>query len=157
MRLILLILSITLNTLITLGVSAAAADADDEVKGVLGGSPPIYVGVPSTGTIETYRSKRHVPPVERPHNPESLRLGNMCATRFGVFGPGPNLPIGEVCAGRAVNGRLIRGQVVAGGFGKFCATDQGIFGPGPEQAVGVSCRVEKDSDYIWGWVSKVDR
>jgi hypothetical protein len=157
MRLILLILSITLNTLITLGVSAAAADADDEVKGVLGGSPPIYVGVPSTGTIETYRSKRHVPPVERPHNPESLRLGNMCATRFGVFGPGPNLPIGEVCAGRAVNGRLIRGQVVAGGFGKFCATDQGIFGPGPEQTVGVSCRVEKDSDYIWGWVSKVDR
>jgi hypothetical protein len=52
---------------------------------------------------------------------------------------------------------LIRGQVVAGGFGKFCATDQGIFGPGPEQAVGVSCRVEKDSDYIWGWVSKIDR
>jgi hypothetical protein len=156
MRLILLILSVTLNTLITLGFSAAA-DADDEEKGVLGGSPPIYVGIPSSATIETYRSKRHVPPVERPHNPEALRLGNMCATKSGIFGPGPNLPIGEVCAGKEVNGRLIRGQVVAGGFGKFCATDQGLFGPGPEQAVGVSCRVEKGSDYIWGWVYKIDR
>lgn len=154
MRHILLIWSVTLSTFITLGVSAAA-EADDEEKSVLGGSPPIYVGVP-TGTIETYRSKRHVPPVERPH-PEALRLGNMCATKFGIFGPGPNLPIGEVCAGKEVNGRLIRGQVVGGGFGKFCATDQGIFGPGPEQAVGVSCRVEKGSDYIWGWVSKIDR
>ncbi len=155
MRLILLIWSVTFSTLITLGVSAAA-EADDEEKSVLGGSPPIYVGVP-IGTIETYRSKRHVPAVERPHNPEALRLGNMCATKFGIFGPGPNLPIGEVCAGKEVNGRLIRGKVVAGGFGKFCATDQGIFGPGPEQAVGVSCRVERGLDYIWGWVSKIDR
>jgi hypothetical protein len=156
MRLILLILSVTLNTLTTLGVSAAAG-ADDEEKGVLGGSPPIYVGAPSTGTVETYRSNRNVPPVERPRNPEALRLGNMCATRSGIFGPGPNLPIGELCAGKEVNGRLIRGQVVAGGFGKFCATDQGIFGPGPEQAVGMPCRAEIDSDYIWGWVSKIDR
>jgi hypothetical protein len=150
MKPVLTLLTFVLNILVATGT--CAADADDEDKGVLGGSPPIYAGLPVTGTTQTYRSNRYVP-VDRPARSQGLQLGNRCATKLGIFGPGPKMPVGEVCAGMDVNGRPVRGQVVADGSGKFCATSQGKFGPGLEQPIGLPCRVETKTGLIQGRIS----
>ena len=154
MKPVLMLLIFALNIVVATGTRAV--EADDETKGVLGGSPPIYAGSPVTGTIETYRSNRYVP-VDRPAGSQALQLGSRCATKLGIFGPGPKMPVGEVCAGMDANGRPVRGQVVADGSGKFCATSQGIFGPGPEQPIGLPCRVETKTGFVQGRISGADQ
>jgi hypothetical protein len=141
---------------IVVATGTYAADADDEDKSVLGGSPPIYAGSPVTGALHTYRSNRYFPG-GRPFEPRNLQLGNKCATKVGLFGPGPRMPVGEVCAGMDANGRTVRGQVVADGFGKFCVTNQGIFGPGLEQPLGTPCKVETKAGLIQGRISGADQ
>jgi len=154
MKPVLALLIFTLNVVVATG--ARAADADDEDKGVLGGSPPIYAGPPVTGTAQIYRSNRHFPN-KKPVDPQTLQLGNRCATKAGIFGPGPRMPVGEVCAGMDANGRPIRGQVVADGSGRFCATSQGAFGPGPEQPIGMPCKVETETGFVQGRISDANR
>ena len=154
MKPVLMLLVVSLNIVAATGVRAA--DADDEDKSVLGGSPPIYAGPPVTGTTETYRSDRHFPS-GRPADSQSLQLGNRCATKFGIFGPGPRMPVGEVCAGTDGNGRLVRGQVVSDANGKFCATSEGTFGPGPQQPIGMPCKVETKAGFIQGRISDIGR
>ena len=150
MKSVLTLLIFALN--IVVATDTRAADTDDEDKSVLGGSPPIYAGAPVTGATQIYRSNRHFPS-GRPADPQTLQLGNRCATKFGIFGPGPRMPVGEVCAGTDANGRLVRGQVVADGTGKFCATSQGTFGPGLEQPIGLPCKVETKAGFIQGQIS----
>jgi hypothetical protein len=154
MKPVLTLLIFALNSIVA--TDTRAADADDENKGVLGGSPPIYAGSPVTGTTQTYRSNRYVP-VDRPAASQGLQLGNRCATKLGIFGPGPKMPVGEVCAGVDANGRPVRGQVVVDGSGKFCATSQGIFGPGLEQPIGLPCRVETKIGFVPGRISGADQ
>ena len=133
-----------------------AADADDEDKSVLGGSPPIYAGPPVTGAIQLYRSDRHIP-TRKPADSPTLQLGNRCATKLGIFGPGPRMPVGEVCTGMGASGSLVRGQVVADGAGKFCTTSQGTFGPGLEQPIGMPCKVETETGFVQGQISDAAR
>jgi len=137
-------------------VLARASDADDETKGVLGGSPPIYQGPPLADALQTFRLNRFFAS-GRPVEPQGLQLGNKCATEIGIFGPGPKLPIGEVCAGIDSKGRPVRGQVVGSGLGRFCVTSQGIFGPGQEQPIGTPCRVETKFDFVQGRISDIGR
>jgi len=150
MKPVLTLLIFAVNIIVTTGTHAA--DADDEDKSVLGGSPPIYAGSPVTDTPQSFRSNRYFPS-GRPAESQNLRLGNRCATKVGIFGPGPRMPVGEVCAGIDVNGRTVRGQVVADGFAKFCVTSQGIFGPGREQRIGMPCKVEAKAGLIQGRIS----
>jgi hypothetical protein len=110
MKPVLIFLILALNIVVATG--ARAADTDDEDKSVLGGSPPIYAGLPITGTAQLYRPNRYFPSA-RPDDTRALQLGNRCATKLGIFGPGPKMPIGEVCVGMDANGRQVRGQVVA--------------------------------------------
>ena len=84
---------------------------------------------------------------------QTLQLGNRCATKLGIFGPGPRMPVGEVCAGMDANGSLVRGRVVANGTGKLCATGQGTFGPGLEQPIGTPCKVETKTGFVQGQIS----
>jgi hypothetical protein len=154
MKSVVTLLIFALNVVVATG--ARAADADDEDKSVLGGSPPIYASAPVTGPIQVYRSNRHIPS-GRPADPQSLQLGNRCATKLGLFGPGPRMPVGEVCAGMDANGSLVRGQVVADGTGKFCATREGTFGPGPEQPIGLPCKVETEAGFVQGQISDTAR
>jgi hypothetical protein len=143
---------------LNLGVAAGAraSDADDEAKGVLGGSPPIYDGPPLIGAPQTFQLNRFIAG-GRPVEPQGLQLGNRCATPIGIFGPGSKMPIGEICAGIDGHGRPVRGQVVGTGSGRFCATSQGIFGPGQEQPVGMPCRVETKTGFIQGQISGAGR
>jgi hypothetical protein len=154
MKPVLTLLIFAVNIIVATGT--LAADADDEDKSVLGGSPPIYAGSPVTGTLQTYRSNRYFPS-GTPADSRNLQLGNRCATKVGIFGPGPRMPVGEVCAGIDVNGRMVRGQVVADGFGKFCVTSQGMFGPGLEQPIGMPCKVETKAGLIQGRISGMDQ
>jgi hypothetical protein len=128
MKSVVTLLIFALNVVVATG--ARAADADDEDKSVLGGSPPIYVSAPVTGPIQVYRSNRHIP---------------------------SGRPAGEVCAGMDANGSLVRGQVVADGTGKFCATREGTFGPGPEQPIGLPCKVETEAGFVQGQISDTAR
>jgi hypothetical protein len=154
MKPVLTLLIFALNIAVATGMRAA--DADDEDKSVLGGSPPIYAGPPVTGSAQVYRSNRYFPS-SRPADSQSLQLGNRCATKAGIFGPGPRMPVGEVCAGMDANGRLVRGQVVADGSGRFCATSQGTFGPGQEQPIGMPCKVETEAGFVQGRISDANR
>jgi hypothetical protein len=130
---------------------AHASDPDDETRGVLGGSPPIYDGPPVVDATQTFRLNRFVAS-GRPAE-QYLQLGNRCATKIGIFGPGPKMPVGELCAGIDGNGRAVRGQVVGSGSGKFCATEEGIYGPGQEQPIGMPCRVETKTGFIQGRIA----
>jgi hypothetical protein len=154
MKPVLTLLIFAVNIIVATGTRAD--DVDDEDKSVLGGSPPIYAGSPVTGTLQTYRSNRYFPG-GRPADSRNLQLGNRCATKVGIFGPGPKMPVGEVCAGIDVNGHKVRGQVVADGFGKFCVTSQGMFGPGLEQPIGLPCKVETKAGLIQGRISAMDQ
>lgn len=147
---------IALATAISLGPLAAAEETDETERSVLGGSPPIYVGMPVTSSVtQSYKRFRVVPRADAAPA-ATAPTGNRCATRLGLFGPGRSLPVGTACVGRDPANQLAKGRVVPDGNGTFCATPSGLFGPGPEQPIGLPCSADAKGGPVQGRIARTD-
>lgn len=148
-------LLIALAALMALAMPAGADEADEPERSVLGGSPPIYVGVPVPSTVtQSYKRFRVVPRGDAPVATAST--GTRCATRLGLFGPGRSLPVGTACVGRDPANQLAKGRVVPDGNGTFCATPNGLFGPGPAQPIGLPCTAEAKGGAVQGRIAATE-
>ena len=137
---------------------ASTAWSDEDVnteRNVLGGSPPIYAGQPQPPlATSTYKRYRVIP--HGAGSSPTAQSGERCGTRVGLFGPGPQLPVGTSCIGRNLNGQLFRGRIVPDGSGQFCLTPAGTFGPGSEQPIGMPCSGETKNGPMQGRIVAVD-
>jgi hypothetical protein len=134
--------------------AAWSEEADSAERNVLGGSPPIYAGQPQAPLVtSSYKRYRAIPRDTAPTAPQS---GERCATRIGLFGPGPQQPVGTSCAGRDANGQMFRGRIVPDGTGRFCVTGTGIYGPGGEQPIGMPCSGETKNGLVPGRIAAMD-
>lgn len=152
MKNVVIISSLVALCMLSLVQPGRSDDPNEETKGVLGGSPPIYAGPPTSPAIDqTYRAHRNVPKAA-PHGTAPKALGSRCATRLGLFGPGPIQSVGSPCAVLDANSRKVAGVVVSDRSGSFCATPAGAFGPGPLQPLGSPCRAESNAGISAGKV-----